>query len=102
MEGNVYCGGSGGLWILDPKGKKLGRIVHGEPATTNMAFGGDDWKTLYFTTRNRLHSVNVKDSWRSRSGAEKVIGDSSLIVGLTISKSVMGSFASNLSHAKTA
>jgi gluconolactonase len=31
--GNVYCGGSGGLWILDPKGKKLGRIIHGQPAT---------------------------------------------------------------------
>ena len=49
--GNVYSGGAGGLYILDVKGKKLGRIVHGEAATTNLAFGGDDWKTLYFTTR---------------------------------------------------
>ena len=46
VEGNVYCGGAGGLWIMDPRGKKLGRIVHGAPATTNLAFGGDDWKTL--------------------------------------------------------
>jgi len=59
-EGNVYCGGAGGLWILDPQGKKLGRIVHGAPATTNLAFGGDDWKTLYFTSRNHLGSVKVK------------------------------------------
>src|ERR1700674_5449004 len=59
-EGNVYCGGAGGIWIMDPKGKKLGRIVHGAPATTNMAFGGDDWKVLYFTSRNHLGSVNVK------------------------------------------
>ncbi len=58
--GNVYCGGAGGLWILDPQGKKLGRIVHGHPATTNMAFGGDDWKTLYFTSRTHLGAVNVK------------------------------------------
>ncbi len=58
--GNVYTGGGGGLYIIDPKGKKLGRIVHGQPATTNMAFGGDDWKTLYFTTRSTLYSVNVK------------------------------------------
>jgi len=58
--GNIYCGGSGGLWILDPKGKKLGRIVHGQPNTTNIAFGGDDWKTLYFTTRSMLLSVNLK------------------------------------------
>ena len=60
VEGNVYCGGAGGLWVIDPKGRKLGRIVHGAPATTNLAFGGADWKTLYFTSRNHLGSVNVK------------------------------------------
>jgi gluconolactonase len=60
VEGNVYCGGAGGLWIMDPHGKKLGRIVHGAPATTNLAFGGDDWKTLYFTSRSHLGAVNVK------------------------------------------
>jgi gluconolactonase len=62
VEGNVYCGGSGGLWIFDPNGKKLGRIAHGATATTNLAFGGDDWKTLYFTSRNHLGAVNVKIS----------------------------------------
>jgi gluconolactonase len=59
MEGNVYCGGAGGIWIMDPRGTKLGRIVHGARATTNLAFGGDDWKTLYFTSHNHLGSVNV-------------------------------------------
>ena len=58
--GNVYCGGSGGLYVLDPKGQKLGRIVHGQPATTNLGFGGDDWKTLFFTSRVHLGSVNLK------------------------------------------
>ena len=62
MAGNVYCGGAGGIWIMDPQGKKLGRIVHGHPSTTNIAFGGDDWKTLYFTSRTHLGSVNVKIS----------------------------------------
>jgi gluconolactonase len=62
IEGNVYCGGSGGLWIFDRNGKKLGRIAHGATATTNLAFGGDDWKTLYFTSRNHLGAVNVKIS----------------------------------------
>jgi gluconolactonase len=60
VEGNVYCGGAGGLWIMDPRGKKLGRIVHGAPATTNLAFGGDDWKTLYFTSRSHLGAVTLK------------------------------------------
>jgi gluconolactonase len=60
VAGNVYCGGSGGLYILNAQGKKLGRIVHGHPATTNIALGGDDWKTLYFTSRSSLFSVNLK------------------------------------------
>jgi gluconolactonase len=60
VEGNVYCGGAGGIWILDRHGTKLGRILHGAPATTNIAFGGDDWKTLYFTSRNHLGAVKVQ------------------------------------------
>jgi len=60
VEGNVYCGGAGGIWIMDKTGKKLGRIVHGAPATTNIAFGGDDWKTLYFTSRNHLGMTRIK------------------------------------------
>ena len=60
VEGNVYCGGAGGIWILDKLGKKLGRILHGAPATTNIAFGGADWKTLYFTSRNHLGAVKVQ------------------------------------------
>ena len=60
VEGNVYCGGAGGLWIMDAQGKKLGRITHGATATTNLAFGGNDWKTLYFTSRNHLGAVQVK------------------------------------------
>jgi len=60
VAGNVYCGGSGGIYVLDPQGKKLGRISHGNPATTNIGFGGDDWKTLYFTGRTTLSMVKVK------------------------------------------
>jgi gluconolactonase len=71
VDGNVYCGGAGGLWILDPNGKKLGRIAHGASATTNLAFGGDDWKTLYFTSRNHLGAVNVKISGQPVPAARK-------------------------------
>lgn len=60
IEGNVYCGGSGGLWIMDPSGKHLGTIVHGEAATTNMAWGGDDWSTMFFTTWNTLGRIQLK------------------------------------------
>jgi gluconolactonase len=57
--GNVYCGGAGGIYVLDPTGRKLGRVVHGHPATTNIGFGGSDWKTLFFTTRSALGSVKL-------------------------------------------
>ncbi len=60
VDGNVYCGGSGGIWVMDPSGKHLGTIVHGAPATTNMAWGGDDWKTLFFTTRKTLSRIQLK------------------------------------------
>ena len=60
VEGNVYCGGSGGIWIMDPSGKHLGTIVHGESGTTNLTLGGDDWRTLFFTTRSTLGSIPTK------------------------------------------
>ena len=60
VDGNVYCGGSGGVWVLDPSGKHLGTIVHGAPATTNVGFGGGDWKTLFITTRTSVSSIQLK------------------------------------------
>jgi gluconolactonase len=60
VEGHVFCGGAGGIYVMDSTGRKLGRIVHGQPATTNMAFGGNDWKTLFFTSRTMIGSFNVK------------------------------------------
>ena len=69
--GNVYSGGSGGIYILDPKGKKLGRIVHGEAATTNIGFGGDDWKTLFFTTAQHRRLGEPEGARHSGAGAEE-------------------------------
>jgi gluconolactonase len=60
VEGNVYCGGSGGLWILDSAGKHLGTVDHGQAATTNLCFGGDDWTTLFFTNWSTVGSVQCK------------------------------------------
>lgn len=60
VDGNVYCGGSGGIWIIDSSGNHLGTIVHGESASTNVAWGGDDWKTLFFTTWNTLGRIQLK------------------------------------------
>ena len=59
VEGNVYCGGSGGIWIMDPSGSHLGTIVHGESTTTNIAWGGGDWKTLFYTTWHTLGRIRM-------------------------------------------
>ena len=59
VEGNVYCAGSRGVWIIDRSGKHLGTIVHGHPDTTNVAWGDADWKTMYITTGIALFRVRV-------------------------------------------
>ncbi len=59
VEGNVYCGGSGGIWVIDPSGSHLGTIVHGEATTTNIAWGGDDWKTLFYTTWHTMGRIQM-------------------------------------------
>ena len=61
VEGNMYCTASGGVWIMDPKGEHLGSILTGvPPATTNVAWGGEDWKTLFITTFETLASIRLK------------------------------------------
>lgn len=57
-EGNVYCTGPGGIHVMDPGGKLLGRLkIPGD--CTNLAWGDADWRSLYITT----HS----DVWRTRA-----------------------------------
>jgi gluconolactonase len=59
VEGHVYCTGPGGVWIFHPSGKHLGTILTGAP-TTNIAWGGDDWRTLFFTTRHTLGRIGLR------------------------------------------
>ena len=60
VEGNVYCTGAGGVWVLDSSGRHLGTILTGARATTNIAWGGDDWKTLFITTFHTLARIQLK------------------------------------------
>jgi gluconolactonase len=57
--GNIHTSGSGGTFIVSPAGKHLGRIIT-EEFPINMAFGGDDWKTLFIVTRTTLCAVKLK------------------------------------------
>jgi gluconolactonase len=49
VEGNVYCTAPGGVYIHDPAGKVLARIKTPGHHPTNIAFGDDDWRSLYLT-----------------------------------------------------
>ena len=61
VEGNVYCTGPGGIWIIDPSGQHLGTILLGDNRhATNLCFGGDDWTTLFITTFAELGRMQVK------------------------------------------
>jgi len=58
LAGNMYAAGAGGIWIISPKGKLLGKIVLPERAS-NMAFGDDDGKTLYITARTSIYKIRL-------------------------------------------
>ena len=59
VEGNVYCTGPGGVWVIDKSGKHLGTILTGSQ-TTNVGWGGEDWKTLFITTFGSLARIQLK------------------------------------------
>ena len=61
VEGNVYCTGPGGVWVIDKSGNHLGTILTGAQ-TTNVGWGGEDWKTLFITTFGSLARIQLKIS----------------------------------------
>ncbi len=60
-KGNVYCAANGpeGIWVFDPQGKHLGFIGIGE-SPANLAWGGDDWKTLYVCAQTSVYRLPTK------------------------------------------
>ncbi len=56
--GNLFVSAPGGVWVLSPAGKYLGRITAPErPA--NMAWGDADGKTLYLTAHTGLYKIRT-------------------------------------------
>lgn len=52
-EGNIWCTGAGGVWIIAPNGSILGRILMPE-VTANLAWEG---RTLYLTASTSLYRL---------------------------------------------
>ncbi|OLE98097.1 MAG: hypothetical protein AUG75_00415 [Cyanobacteria bacterium 13_1_20CM_4_61_6] len=59
VEGRVYCTGPGGTWVFAPDGKLVG-IIRTPEVPANLAFGGPDLRTLFFTARTSLYTLRVK------------------------------------------
>jgi gluconolactonase len=58
VNGNIYAGGPGGVWIISPEGKHLGTLLT-DKATANVAWGGPDGQTLYTTTTDSVYSIHL-------------------------------------------
>ena len=58
-EGMIYCAGSGGIWVTDPAGDRLG-IIRFPEVPRNLAFGGPDFGTLYITGGESVYSLETK------------------------------------------
>ena len=57
-EGNVYCTGPGGFWIISPEGKCLA-IVRPPELPANLAWGDADMKSLYLTARTGIYRIRL-------------------------------------------
>ena len=57
-QGNIWGTGPGGVMIISPEGKLLGRLLMGK-ATANCAFG-DDGSTLFITSSGFICKVKTK------------------------------------------
>jgi gluconolactonase len=61
--GNLYCTGSGGVWICSPAGVVLGRIRTPEVAA-NLNWGDADGRTLYITASTSVYRLRCLSQGR--------------------------------------
>jgi sugar lactone lactonase YvrE len=68
LQGNVFCTGPGGVWVFDPSGALLGKIVPPQ-VPANLAWGDDDLKTLYLTARTGLFRIRTRTGGKAAGSA---------------------------------
>jgi gluconolactonase len=59
MHGDVWVTAPGGVWVYAPDGRKL-REVSCPERVANLAWGGEDWRTLFLCATTLLYAVPVK------------------------------------------
>lgn len=57
--GRVFCTGTGGVWVFEPDGSRIG-IIEMPEVCANIAFGGPDLRTLLLTASTSVYTLQVK------------------------------------------
>jgi gluconolactonase len=57
--GNLFAAMPDGVWVVNPQGDHLGTIEIGE-RVTNLAWGGEDWSTLFVTAGHSLYRIPTR------------------------------------------
>ena len=57
--GRVFCTGTGGVWVFEPDGTRIG-IIETPEVCANVAFGGPDLRTLLLTASTSVYTLRVK------------------------------------------
>ena len=57
VEGNLYVAAAG-VWIFSEKGENLG-VIEMPETPANLAWGNEDWRTLYITARTSLYRIKM-------------------------------------------
>ena len=60
-DGNLYVAGglSNRVWVFDPTGKLMG-LIGFEEGPANLAWGGEDWRTLFVTARTSVFRISMR------------------------------------------
>ena len=58
-RGNVWVTGPGGVWVYAPSGELIGKL-HIPEGVANLAWGGDELRTLFLTATHSVYRVTTK------------------------------------------
>jgi gluconolactonase len=58
-SGNIWCTAPDGVWVYNPHGRVIGKVVVPEVAG-NLHWGGADWKTLFICGSTSVYAIDVK------------------------------------------
>jgi gluconolactonase len=59
QDGRVFCTGATGVWVFSPSGERIG-IIEMPEVCANIAFGGDDLRTLILTASTSVYTLRVR------------------------------------------